>query len=111
MVAHDRLIPVSAPDDESDPESPATHDLDLARLAASLRRVMPRVDDEARDRLERAWVAVTNAVKQPGVDAARLARRLRRLREELDGWVLRGAADDAGEVDADEPPGDGKPQE
>ncbi|MCB9412339.1 MAG: hypothetical protein H6525_05785 [Actinobacteria bacterium] len=60
-------------------------EVDLVKLAALLRRAIPIApDDEARERLESAWVSVTNAVKQPKADAARLRRRLRRLREELE---------------------------
>lgn len=65
-------------------------DVDLVRIAATLRRVMPRVDEEARERLEAAWVALVNAVKQPKSDAAMLMRRFRRLRDELDDLVGRG---------------------
>lgn len=62
----------------------------MARLAALLRRAMPRVpDEETAERLERAWVAVTNAVKQPKVDAVRLGRRLRLLRDELESLISR----------------------
>lgn len=74
-------------------------------LASLLRRAMPRVpDQETAERLERAWVAVTNAVKQPKVDAVRLGRRLRHLRDELESLISRhdsGAAADRSE-DGDE---------
>jgi hypothetical protein len=79
-----------------EPDHASADDLDLARIAAALRRVMPRVDESSRDRLESAWVALTNAVKQPQVDADRLRRRLRRLRSELDAWLVR-MSPDAGE--------------
>lgn len=65
-------------------------ELDLVRIAATLRGVMPKVDEEARERLEAAWVALVNAVKQPKSDAAMLMRRFRRLRDELDSLVGRG---------------------
>ncbi len=68
-------------------------DLDLAKLAAALRRVIPRVDDASRERLEAAWVAVTNAMKQPRVDSVRLRKRLQRLRAELDGLGKRFSRD------------------
>ncbi len=75
------------------------HDIDLRRLAATLRGVMPKVDDEARERLEAAWVAVTNALKQPHVDTVRLRRRFARLRDELDAWIpLVGRAEDDDET-------------
>jgi hypothetical protein len=70
-------------------------DIDLVRIAAHLRRVMPRVDEEARERLEKAWVSLINAVKQPKTDAARLAHRFGRLREELDALMSRGETAEA----------------
>jgi hypothetical protein len=91
------------PADEHLPEHPApgaarfplpAPEFDLARLAATLRGVIPRVDEEARERLEAAWVSLTNAMKQPKADAARLSRRVRRLREELDQWVGRESRSD-----------------
>lgn len=79
---------------EFEPDPDPADDLDLARIASSLRRVMPRVDEASRERLEAAWVSLTNAVKQPHVDADRLRRRLRRLRSELDSWLVRFSRDD-----------------
>lgn len=83
----------------TDPAAPdadageSADDLDLAKLAAALRRVIPRVDDASRERLEAAWVAVTNAMKQPRVDSVRLRKRLQRLRAELDGLGKRFSRD------------------
>lgn len=79
-------------------------DFDLARLAANLRGVMPRVDEEARDRLEHAWVAILNAIKQPKVDAVKLAARLSRLAEELDALRSRAALDGGPSDAAEDPP-------
>ncbi|HQZ84206.1 MAG TPA: hypothetical protein PLB21_01075 [Actinomycetota bacterium] len=76
-------------EDPFEPDPDAADDFDLARIASNLRRVMPRVDEASRVRLEAAWVSLTNAVKQPQVDADRLRRRLRRLRSELDSWLVR----------------------
>lgn len=78
-------------------EQEPADDFDLARLAAVLRRVMPRVDEASRERLEAAWVSLTSAVKQPHADADRLRRRLRRLRSELDSWLVRFSRDGADE--------------
>ena len=71
----------------------APDELDLAKLAAALRRVIPRVDESSRERLESAWVALTNAMKQPQVDSVRLRKRLARLRAELDGLARRFSRD------------------
>lgn len=93
--------------EQAPPLTPADHerfalpDFDLPRLAANLRGVMPRLDEEARDRLEHAWVAILNAIKQPKVDAARLAARMSRLADELDVLRQRTLRDEADE--------DGKP--
>ena len=81
--------PPGAEDDQewsAEPHHRLPHpDVDLMRLAALLRRAMPVApDEEARERLESAWVSLVNAVKQPKSDAARLRRRLRRLRDELE---------------------------
>ena len=67
----------------------APDELDLAKLAAALRRVIPRVDESSRS----AWVALTNAMKQPQVDSVRLRKRLARLRAELDGLARRFSRD------------------
>lgn len=77
--------------DDGDGGRLAHPDIDLVRIAALLRGVTPRVDEEARARLEAAWVALLNAMKQPKADATRLANRFGRLREELDALVSRGA--------------------
>ena len=45
----------------------APDELDLAKLAAALRRVIPRVDESSRERLESAWVALTNAMSEVAV--------------------------------------------
>lgn len=81
-------------EDEAGPGDAARAlDFDLTRLAANLRGVMPRVDEDARERLEHAWVAILNAIKQPKVDAARLAARLSRLADELDALRPRSGRD------------------
>lgn len=89
------------PDSERQPaQTPAPHlgarqvERDLAALAARMRRVMPELEGEARQQVERAWVALMNALKQPTRDAARLARRWARLHTTLESSarVTRGEA-------------------
>jgi hypothetical protein len=83
--------PADAPDEHHWLPYP---ELDLMKLAALLRKAMPAApDDETRERIEAAWVALINAVKQPTSDAARLRRRLGRLRGELEHLLRRSESD------------------
>lgn len=75
-------------------------EIDLMKLAAALRNaIVVAPDEETRERLESAWVSLTNAIKQPKSDAARLRRRLRRLRGELDQLLRR--SDSVADTDAE----------
>ena len=79
--------------DEHADEPGRDGDIDLVRLAAMLRGILPRLDRERRERVEAAWVSLLNALKQPRADADRLARRLRRLISEIE--HLRPGHDDS----------------
>jgi hypothetical protein len=76
-------------------------DVIARRLLTTQRRLTSAaLASDARTRLQRRLAAVCDAMKAPGADAARIARRLDRLLADIGAATKAGRADDSGGRDS-----------